>query len=63
MDTNYLIGQRVEIPVHTDTWMSGNRYGEIVHIYRGGKMCRVELDKIGSIRLPLDTFGLEWHTV
>lgn len=25
----HLLGKRVEIPVHTDAWMRGDRYGEI----------------------------------
>ena len=58
-----MIDKRVEIPVHSDQWMRGDRYGRVVHVYRGGKMVRVELDSGYSIRLPLDTLNIEWHLV
>lgn len=46
---------RVEIPAYTDSWMRGDRYGEVVHIYKGGHVYRVELDKSGkSIRVQAE---------
>jgi hypothetical protein len=43
-----VLGKRVEVPVHSDTWMTGDRYGEVVcfvdgHLY-------VKLDKSGRTR-------------
>ena len=40
---NPLIGKRVEIPVHTDAWMRGDRYGEITSA-KGDRIV-VKLDK------------------
>lgn len=28
--TDEFIGSRVEIPAHTDAWMKGDRYGELI---------------------------------
>lgn len=32
MVNSHLIGCRVQIPVHTNAWMRGDRYGEIVKV-------------------------------
>jgi len=61
---DYLIGKRVQIPVWSDTWMQGDRYGTIVSLTRmrlrhkapgddpqkGALIVRVKLDKSGKIR-------------
>jgi hypothetical protein len=41
---------RVEIPVYTDWWMKGDRYGEIVKTTRvnGTLIAHVKLDKSGK---------------
>jgi len=41
---------RVEIPVWTDRWMMGDRYGEIVKTSRvnGTAIAHVKLDKSGK---------------
>lgn len=44
-------GKRVEIPVYTDQWMRGDRYGEVVE-FRGDALStsyRVMLDKSGTL--------------
>jgi hypothetical protein len=58
--TSDLIGKRVQIPAHTDQWMMGDRYGEIVSLGRkfhprnNGKLMparhrvKVKLDKSGK---------------
>ena len=38
-----MLGKRVEIPVHTDAWMRGDRYGEITSA-KGDRIV-VKLDK------------------
>jgi len=40
----HLIGRRVEIPVHTDAWMRGDRYGEITATLPAD-MIEVTMDK------------------
>jgi hypothetical protein len=53
-------GKRVEIPAHTDSWMRGDRYGEIVSTTArpqktpggfAGIKCvgRVKMDKSGKV--------------
>ena len=61
-----LEGKRVEIPAHTDAWMRGDRFGEIVATtarpqrtpggFAGIKCCaRVRLDKSGrTVKVDLD---------
>jgi hypothetical protein len=44
MENKHLIGRRVEIPVHTDAWMRGDRYGEIVATAAGNRVT-VRMDK------------------
>ena len=39
-------GSRVEIPAHTDWWMRGDRYGEVLFV-RDGRV-GVRLDKSGK---------------
>ena len=34
-DITFLIGKRIEIPVHYDAWMQGARYGYVTGIRRG----------------------------
>ena len=53
-------GRRVEIPAHTDTWMRGDRYGEIqgLDASRNGECVRVRLDKSGRVvSYPLDSLS------
>jgi hypothetical protein len=38
---------RVEIPAHTDAWMRGDRYGEVVQV--SGDHVKVLMDKSGKI--------------
>lgn len=40
----HLIGRRVEIPVHRDAWMQGDRYGEVIGVAAGSRIT-VRLDK------------------
>lgn len=42
---NRLVGTRVEAHPATDTWMRGDRYGEIVAV--GRKYIRVKMDRSG----------------
>lgn len=45
--TNHrLVGTRVEIPVHTDAWMRGDRYGEITRV-SPAEYLTVEMDRSG----------------
>ena len=45
-------GCRVEIPPHTDEWMRGDRYGEVIHGLKKG-FVHIKLDKSGkTIRIP-----------
>ncbi len=44
--------QRVQIPVYTDRWMMGDRYGDLLKITRaksGEEVAHVKLDKSGKI--------------
>lgn len=41
-------GQRVEIAPHTDTWMFGDRFGEVTKV--GRKLVYVKLDRSGRLR-------------
>lgn len=45
-----LIGKRVQIPAHTDRWMRGDRYGEIVSNYETltANVVRVKMDRSGQ---------------
>lgn len=47
---------RVQIPVYTDRWMMGDRYGEVVKTTisrkpgtRGSEIAHVKLDKSGKV--------------
>jgi hypothetical protein len=40
---HYLIDKRIELPPHTDLWMSGDRYGRITAV--DGKRIAILLDK------------------
>ncbi len=44
----FRIGQRVQIHPGLDRWMMGDRYGAIVHLYRGGKVARLVMDRSGA---------------
>jgi len=49
--TGYPIGERVELPAHSDRWMMGDRFGEVTHIktLNGGEVhLTVKLDKSGK---------------
>ena len=51
---NHLIGKRVQIPVHTDAWMQGDRYGEILHTW-SNYYVTVKMDKSGrELKFYLD---------
>jgi len=59
MITSFKIGQRVQLHPATDTWMRGDRYGEVVKI--GRLYIHVKLDKSDHVLrfrpdnlLPLD---------
>lgn len=44
---------RVEIPPHTDAWMRGDRYGEVVQV--SGDNVKVLMDKSGkTLRFKAD---------
>lgn len=47
MLSDYKVGDRVELHPATDTWMRGDRYGEIVRI--GTKNIYVRMDKSNRI--------------
>jgi hypothetical protein len=60
---DYLIGKRVQVPVWSDTWMKGDRYGTIVSLSHmrlrhkapgdgpgGALIARVKLDKSGKTK-------------
>lgn len=47
------IGDRVEIPAHTDHWMAGDRYGEITAVREnsaGVTIATVDMDRSGKRR-------------
>lgn len=47
------VGTRVQMPVHTDAWMMGDRYGEVVKVT--SRSVHVKLDKSGrTVRLAPD---------
>ena len=50
--SSYLIGKRVQVPVWTDTWMKGDRYGLIVResTIKGEVFAHVRLDKSGRTK-------------
>lgn len=41
-------GMRVEVPAHTDSWMSGDRYGSVITI--GRKWVHVRMERSGRAR-------------
>jgi len=47
------MAERVQIPVYTDRWMMGDRFGEIVKVTRsrktGEEIAHVKLDKSGKV--------------
>ncbi|MEU9405531.1 hypothetical protein AB0E08_07490 [Streptomyces sp. NPDC048281] len=46
--------RRVQVPPHTDTWMRGDRFGEIVKT--GRKYDHVKMDKSGrTLKFPKGT--------
>ena len=49
--SGYPIGQRVELPVHADRWMMGDRFGVITHLKTFSatkeEHATVKLDKSG----------------
>ena len=47
---DFKTGDRIQIAVHTDLWMMGARYGEILDFTRTGKL-RVKLDKMDHATL------------
>jgi hypothetical protein len=52
-EESYWIGRRAEVPVWTDTWMQGDRYGTVVKIVRsktGELVASVALDKSGRVK-------------
>jgi hypothetical protein len=56
MNTNSIIGMRVELPAYSDRWMMGDRYGEIVAVAkRSPSFAKVKLDKSGkTVRFHMD---------
>lgn len=49
----YEIGQRVEIPAHTDYWTQGDRFGEITALREnsaGVVIATVDMDRSGKRR-------------
>lgn len=52
------IGTRVQIAAFYDRWMMGDRYGEVVRVYKariGTTMAKVKMDKSGKVcQFPLD---------
>ena len=48
MTTRIHIGDRVEIPTHSDCWMRGDRYGEVRLILQQSPRAVVLLDKSGK---------------
>lgn len=50
MTGTYAPGTRVEIPVWTDQWMRGDRYGVVVRQHQVPEMTVVKLDKSGAER-------------
>jgi hypothetical protein len=48
---------RVEIPAYTDSWMKGDRYGEIVKITRRKAMFKNRWDEQDIAHVKLDISG------
>lgn len=46
--TDFAVGQRVQTHPGTDTWISGDRYGDVVKI--GRTSVHVKLDRSGRTR-------------
>lgn len=44
----YTIGTRVESAPHTDVWMMGDRYGDVVKV--GRTLIHVKMDRSGKVR-------------
>jgi len=44
----YKIGDRIESAPHTDCWMMGDRYGDVVKI--GRTYVHVKMDRSGKVR-------------
>ena len=56
METQYRIGDRVQIHPATDAWMRGDRYGEIVKV--GRTLVHVKMDRSGrTLRLHPQNVG------
>ena len=59
----FVIGQRIEIPVHYDLWMQGARYGEVTS-FRHGKNGQsdyylVKMDH-SQVKRRLKLWRLDW---
>ena len=51
-------GTRVQIPAFYDRWMMGDRFGEVIRVYKarvGTEMAKVKMDVSGKVcQFPLD---------
>ena len=54
-----LLGQRIEIPVHYDTWMRGARFGTVTKIGKDGAFVYVQMDH-PQIRQPLKLWRIDY---
>ena len=52
----WLEGRRVEIPVHCDNWMRGDRFGRVtsVRLVKGVGIARVQGERATITRLPVE---------
>ena len=56
----YLVGKRVEIPVHYNAWARGARYGDVTRVGKGGDFVYVKLDKISK---PIKVWRLDYDYI
>lgn len=42
------VGQRIQLVPHHDSWMAGDRYGEVVRV--GRSIVHVKMDRSGRVR-------------
>ena len=42
------VGDRIQLPPHTDAWMMGDRYGTVVKV--GRSIIHVKMDRSGRVR-------------
>lgn len=46
--SQYGVGDRVELAPHTDAWLAGDRYGEVIKI--GRFYLHIKMDRSGKVR-------------